>query len=477
MVRGLAWGVLAIAIGCGTRANPAATCSDGQCSDPAFPFCDVDGSVGGTPGTCIAVDCMPGSVAECRGSAALTCNATGDNFDPVACDFGCDPAAGCLACQPGETVCANGAVVSCDGAGSETMTTCPLGCFADQPRCTDIDPSNGLAMYLDMVADPPDLHITASAQLNATRGELSMNGSDVTVPTFLSPPVSDDLGIRVVVVHDLTIDDSLSFAGGGSDGHGPALAIVATGAITINAPISGYGASLVSCAGGQGFDAADVPNHSVASGGGGNATNGGASGAIINDSAPGAAGGGVHGTTSLVPLIGGCDAGLVTTDSGNTYVGAFGGGALQLSSRVAITVSARIDVSGSSGYTQQIQTGEQSADEISTGGGGGGGLLLEAPVVSLTSAADLEAGGGDGAALCSTPSAFCSLGGAGAKTSGMPGRTAGNVTDTSQTNNYFTGGGGGGLGRVRINTPLGQIDLTENPVIVGDVSAGMLQTR
>ncbi|HEX4455465.1 MAG TPA: hypothetical protein VH143_31615, partial [Kofleriaceae bacterium] len=68
------------AISC-TKANPGASCSDGTCTDSAFPYCDFDGSVGGTAGECIAVACTPGSIAECSGSDALTCNAVGTGYD------------------------------------------------------------------------------------------------------------------------------------------------------------------------------------------------------------------------------------------------------------------------------------------------------------------------------------------------------------------------------------------------------------
>nr|HEX4315433.1 hypothetical protein [Kofleriaceae bacterium] len=482
MERVLVWGAMfVVGAACGTRANPAANCTgDGQCSDPAFPFCDVDGSVDGTPGACISVDCQPGAVAECRGSDALTCNASGNNFDPIACDFGCDPTAGCLACQAGQVTCANGAVVTCDGSGSATMVACPLGCFADQPRCTDIDPSNGLATFLDMVASPPDLHITSAATLDATTGELSMNGSDITVPTFLVPPVSDDLGMRVLVVGDFTVDDSFSFTGGGSDGHGPAVAIVAAGAIAINAPVSGFGASLVSCAGGAGFDEGGRPDHATASGGGGNATAGGASGALTNYSLNPAVGGETHGTPEIEPLVGGCDAGgILASADPFTYVGSFGGGALQLSSRVSITVSSKIGLQGSTGYIDQEQNNNNDADDIVSGGGAGGSLLLEAPSVTLKAGADVEAGGGDGGSLCVTPNFHCGGGGKGATSAAS---AAGNGTSLTFVNNdvtddYFTGGGGGGLGRIRINTPTGSITFPDQPTLVGDLTQGMLRTR
>ncbi|HEV7555027.1 MAG TPA: hypothetical protein VGO00_06230, partial [Kofleriaceae bacterium] len=54
-----------VLIGACTKPNPK-NCGDGSCTDPAFPFCDVDGSVGGEPNTCIAVTCSADQFAACR---------------------------------------------------------------------------------------------------------------------------------------------------------------------------------------------------------------------------------------------------------------------------------------------------------------------------------------------------------------------------------------------------------------------------
>lgn len=69
--------------------NPK-SCADGSCTDPSFPFCDVDGSIGGKAGTCLAVTCMPDEVVGCRGDTAIKCNGTGNNYDLVECAFGCN---------------------------------------------------------------------------------------------------------------------------------------------------------------------------------------------------------------------------------------------------------------------------------------------------------------------------------------------------------------------------------------------------
>ncbi|HEY0252484.1 MAG TPA: hypothetical protein VGC41_13205, partial [Kofleriaceae bacterium] len=78
-----------LVFGACTQANPAATCSDLTCSDPNYPYCDIDGSVGGIPGTCVSVSCTPGDIKECRDAGAFTCNSAGNGYELQSCDLGC----------------------------------------------------------------------------------------------------------------------------------------------------------------------------------------------------------------------------------------------------------------------------------------------------------------------------------------------------------------------------------------------------
>jgi Tol biopolymer transport system component len=96
-MRGARWAIVAVAclaMAC-TKHNPRA-CANGLCTDPAYPFCDVDGSFSGTPDTCIAVNCTPMEFKACRGNDSITCNATGDNYDITQCESTCDPSMGCI---------------------------------------------------------------------------------------------------------------------------------------------------------------------------------------------------------------------------------------------------------------------------------------------------------------------------------------------------------------------------------------------
>jgi hypothetical protein len=113
-----------------TKPNPK-SCADGICNDQAFPFCDVDGTLGGEPNECIAVDCTPGEVAECRGDIAVTCSSMGNNFDLVSCEGRCEVAqGGCVECLV-DSECSNPEPI-CEGLtrqcrGCREDTECPSG--------------------------------------------------------------------------------------------------------------------------------------------------------------------------------------------------------------------------------------------------------------------------------------------------------------------------------------------------------------
>ena len=133
--------VLAFFGGACTVPNPR-SCGDGVCSDQQFPFCDINGTLGGEPNECVAVACQPGKVAECRGDIAVTCNASGNNFDLSTCQGSCDIASGgcveCVSsseCQSSEPVC-DVATRMCRGCTSDSE--CSSGvCQMDSGVCYD----------------------------------------------------------------------------------------------------------------------------------------------------------------------------------------------------------------------------------------------------------------------------------------------------------------------------------------------------
>jgi hypothetical protein len=310
----------------------------------------------------------------------------------------------------------------------------------------------------------------------------------------LAPNALVDQGrLRVFVVNNLKLRDvTLSSASNPEGASGPAVAFVARGRITIEGRIrvlGGAGGDIsAACLGGDGYYREDstIFAESMGSGGGGNAT-AGARGGNFNATFPGGTPGGIVGTDVLVPLRGGCASGGVMVEgSGLLPIGSPGGGALQLTSRVRIDVIGIIDARGTTGVSERV--GQDSI--VNYGGGAGGGILLEAPFVALHPGSKLVSKGGAGGAegtptpndtaapdlgtVC-TPSAqfLCGNGGNGA----AMGIAATNGGDTLPANYAATGGGGGGLGRIRINTPTASYEKDTSVVEAGALTTGTVQTR
>jgi hypothetical protein len=334
---------------CTTKKNPL-RCADGICADPSYPFCDRGGEVAGEPDTCIAVTCTPGEVDACRGDQAVTGNTEGTDYDIVQCDLGCDESiGGCRLCEPDQTACTNGTVATCDATGNVTSSeACALGCFEDEPRCRDIDPSNGLGQYLDMVSIAPDLDLK-DAYFNTKTGEVRDGAVIVDVPSFHVPGPPDGTSIRVFVAGSVKLGNV--YAGdktvmpNDANPTGPAFALVARGDISVSgalvAPSSGGGMITPGCIGGV-LERNDFGSSVVSGGGGGggHATAGGAGGSA---GTAGGAGGLVAGSGNLIPLRGGCAGG-----SNFDFVGT-GGGAIQLTSRTRIVIEGVVDVRGANG--------------------------------------------------------------------------------------------------------------------------------
>jgi hypothetical protein len=466
--------VVLVAVGC-TKSNPAAHCQNGTCTDPNFPFCDVNGVVGGEPGACIAATCTAGQFTECRDNAEVRCNATGDNYEVVQCERGCDAAAdGCRLCNPNETACTNGKVATCDSSGAVvSQYSCPLGCFEAEPRCREIAPSNGLATYADMLASAPDVELT-DALITTVNGQIQDVNGAVTLPSILLPATAQGPAVRVFFTGKLRVQRA--HVQGAADGYswGPAVAFFARGDVLVTGELKAEptvgGFFTNGCGGANGtYSLSCTVNAVSGAGGGANATNGGRGG---YGASLGGEGGIATGTASLVPLRGGCGGGATDGPEGVDGSVGQGGGAIQIASREAIVVEGNIDVRGGNG---QVDYYRQRDGFYVTGGGAGGGLLLEAPMITLKENSQLIARGGDGGALCDTTSGVCGAGGLGASAtaSAQPGG------DATCDGAHFTSGGagGGGLGRVRINTISGSYDKSSTALEDASVSTGTVSTR
>jgi hypothetical protein len=518
--------VVGLALAACTKPNPAATCADGTCIDPNFPICDVDGSLTGDPGTCVSMGCTGGEFKSCSdtstalvcaadgskfesttcalgcdpttgcktctagtfqscqdASTALTCDASGADVTPTTCPNGCDMTLGCRACMPSQTTCANGITETCDAAGNISgHEACVLGCSSDATRCATLDPSNNLGMFYDMTADPQDL--TLSGSLDLKDGKLTSGGTTTTLTSFSVAAPTGGAPIRVFVGKHVTIGDLSVIDSSGIRGLGRAIAVLATGDLDVTGRVSvTTGAvDVAGCTGSDGTSAGDIMLGATSGAGGGGHASAGAAGGAVPGMVSGAPGGTISGSAQLVPLRGGCPGGRFGTSNSLTNRG---GGAIQLVSLTAATVTGTVVVDGTPGTLG------------ASAGGGGGGILIEAPSVTFDPSAKLLGRGGGGTsgnqittaplddagapqgALCGPVDIKCGVGGNGAApmTVATMGGDTGTPITSGVTQIYFAGSGGGGIGRIRINTSDANFATSASVIVAADLTAGVVGSK
>jgi len=427
-----------------TKANPGATCTNGTCTDPAFPYCDSDGSVGGTAGECIAVSCTPGEIKECQGSQAFTCNATGDGYE---------------------------------------LDDCALGCAdGPPPHCKYVQPTY-IPDICDAAATSSPFVVTSSGQFdpnldtNCTGGVVNQAGASaiciVRAPTI---DIGSDATLTILGSASMTAraiafvaDDLLSVEG----------TIDVSGHTSVNGP----GGGIVTSGGPPTIIAAGSNNNAFLGGGGaGGATSGGAGGETINGGAGitgGASNGGaVAQNPALSPaLVGGASSAVVMVDQPTmslmfTVFGGGGGALMLVSCHASVTVTGMLISSGGGGPGATITDLSRLSG---FGGGAGGNIVIEGANVSVTGSAFANGGGGgggnfgsavfargsdgeDGTASDSVAAAGGVLGDAGAGGSGaIAGRAAqsGGGATNSAGDAGTSGGGAGGVGFLQTYTPAG----------------------
>lgn len=471
---------------------------DGQCvtqpADEGQPcdddlFCTADdacdqGECRGSPRAC------PDPADPCQ---LPVCDEDADQCDQEPAEDGtpCDDQSNCTggdACQAG--VC----------QGSDL---CRLGCNQAQNRCYQLDPSNAAPERL-CVAGADDIQLSGgqevvldtdggtldgqplSAFQTAGQGaglpELAVISFDtITVAAGAALWIRGNRAPVLLACGDVQIDGTIDVSaenrepgpggyGGGAGGYrdeGDAIA-AEDGAAP---PDSGAG-------GGGGSTEDDSPYREAGGGGGGHGQPGGAGGAATSGDGAHAGGsaGAVCGAAELVPLHGGAGGG--GAGSYNTGGdGGGGGGALQLSAGGTLTIgaSAVLRAAGDGG-------GVSSTSNYGGGGGGGAGgtILLEAVEVIVHGTLAANGGGGGGGRTdyhpwgryCpdNTPTAG-GLGPAGTArasggtecdaSSGAPdagggGRGGSRAGMPAHGETGFdgraSGGGGGGVGRIRFNS-------------------------
>ena len=397
--------VVAVVAACGTKANPA-SCLDDHCSDPARPFCDEDGSIGGEPNKCIAVSCNPGEFAACRDDRALTCNATGNNYEQLDCEFGCsEEAGGCNACNTSE--CERHIIpkylpnVCNQLIGGEPATV------SSNATIDTSDPNQCHSIVAQ--AAGPDICVYRRSSISLGRNA--------------TWSISGKRAIAFVADHDITIEGILdvsasydSFQNKFTDGPGSGLVLSGgTGAY----PNGGGGAGFKTMGGAGGTQTAD-----------GGAGNGGA--AAINPA-------------QLAILV----SGTQPEPSGMMFRNAGGGGgaATLIACRGTISVPGMIDAGGSGGAGHY-------------GGGSGGNVVLQGMMVNITGELFANGGGGGGGlpgedAKRDTQPA---LGGPKAASywgDGGHGGTGTLLPGNGKLGSDAAGGGGGSVGFFQVYVPTG----------------------
>jgi hypothetical protein len=360
-------------------------------------------------------------------------------------------------CEPGEPIACDGAELRvCNSAGDgEERTACALRCNPDGPACEDIiDPSNGLAEELDLAEAAPALVVDGGGtvffdtvdQVEGTTATIADQAFEVIVV----PGAGTAPDILVVPVASLRVVADTTFSVQGAR----AIAFVSWGDVRIQGTlrvVAGRSADVEEDCWGNASTPAGNDDDIPGPGGGSFATFGGNGGSVPGTiGGQGQAGGELVGNQTLVPLRGGCPGG-----SDGLGGPGLGGGAIQIASRTAITVSGALGANGGGGC-------------VSSGGGSGGALLLEAPVVTVGGGLYANGGGGgcggfscaDSGDMNETPAAgddVCTVATGGDGAAGDVEATDGTDDPNDVGSTDRAGGGGGGFGRIRVNSLDGTI--------------------
>jgi hypothetical protein len=295
-------------------------------------------------------------------------------------------------------------------------------------------------------------------------------GSDGGLPyVFVAAQQSDGSPVAILAVNSLPVSpsSSLSVKGGVPLIVWSRTTVNIQGSLIAEQPFretngGGAGQTQSGAGGGPGGGIAATANPEIGGGGGGYCGTGGAganSQTVSGDGGAPSAGGKAYGNATITPLIGGSSGGGL----GAGLEGGEGGGAIEITAGQSILI-------GSGGV---ISVPGYGATGNGGGGGSGGAILLEAPAVTVDGALAANGGGaavfsGGGGAQDGQPNtqaakgedANSAVGSAGTQIQGADGA----ATPT------FTSAGGGGAGRIRINTTTGAATFGASAITSPDVS-------
>jgi hypothetical protein len=354
-------------------------------------------------------------------------------------------------------------------------TLCAMCVATPSPHCETLVPSANGADAADLAPDGNVLDITIAN--NAT---VDTDSGEIQGVRNAGEGVVDGIGFSVVGniaiwrFHSLVINGDLDFTGAHAAVFAANRTIDVNGELDLKGncdfqtPGPGGAAGGIGETDGQGLGKGirgnGGPGAASGGGGGGHGSLGAAGGSANGQSAP--AGGSVYGDPTISMLVGGSGGGGGGGSATTSGVGGGGGGAIQLvaNDRITFTASGGINAGGCGAQRQLVNSAAGG------GGGAGGTILIEASVVSLSTAVlavnggagsggDLACGdgengrssrttakGGNGTGPILNPNTSGGFGGNG----GIGGTAA--AAGLSGSENKNAGGGGGGIGRIRINT-------------------------
>lgn len=364
-------------------------------------------------------------------------------------------------CTAASTECVAGTDIlrTCPGPGVAAVdTSCAWGCVGGGggPHCGVIAASGGTVLPGDVDGTMDGVFTGAS--------EIVFNGTaeEIGGDPWGDADVNNTTNVAIFRFNDLTIDAPIRLGGT------HAIALVASGNVTINTIIDGRPLTCAAPAAGPGgFVGGQISttgsgpgalnggeggaNNTDGGGGGGHGAGGGAGGSP-DGTKP--AGGTAFGDAAITVLRGGAGGG--GGGDGGGPVGGGGGAALQIVAGGTITISATggINAGGCGGENA-------GGSDSGAGGGAGGTILLEGLTVRIQGALAANGGGGGNGGggspgehgrLDRTPAAG-GTGGDGQGGTGGAGTTPGGQPGAIGATR--AGGGGGAIGRIRINTRSG----------------------
>ncbi|MEO8548787.1 MAG: hypothetical protein ABI678_02395 [Kofleriaceae bacterium] len=349
ILRGLVVGLIAAC----TTANPAATCGDGSCTDPNFPYCDATGEVSGEVGTCVAVTCEPGEIKACVQEQALACVATGNGYELLPCELGC----------------------------SESPS----------PHCKYLQPR-----YLPNVCDQGGSTDTLSL---TTTGTIDPNLDPICTGGVFDQAAAPD----VCIVHHRSISispDATVSVAGKMDATGRSIAFVADDDLIVEGILDVSGHARNNGPGGGSFTSGTPPgsmtSDSLGGGGGAGGATAGAAGGLRYSAGGGVDGGGSLGGMAtanpalLAEFRGGGSSGSFTDASSTAVYGGGGGAVMLISCHGTVQVSGTVNAGGGGGVGGSVVI----INTAGWGGGAGGVVSIEGPHVSITGSLYANGGGG-----------------------------------------------------------------------------------